>query len=264
MTAKKKEKFQKVKIELIDRPDEIVRLDIDDDELQELANSIQERGLIQPIGVTPRGERFMVVFGDRRFLAHKLLEKKDIMCRIEDIDDNQVAIDRAMENIQRVNLSAFEEGHIFKGLYERAGMNLDEISKAVGKSPGVVQRRMDIMRMPESFQKALHAAKISISVAEQLWSCPDEAKREYFLEMAVEHGITFRVARQWVDDFRKELRARTPGADPGRGEMSPFETVPIYRACDLCRAPVDYAKLKELRICPGCHGQIVEAFNKTE
>jgi len=261
--GKKKEIFRKIDLDLIDRPDDIVRMEIDDVELKELADSISERGLMQPIGVTPRGDRYLIVFGDRRYLAHELLKRKEIMCRIEDVEDTQVVIDRAMENIQRVNLTPFEEGHIYAGLKEKAGMSLEEISRRVGKSPGVVHRRMDILRMPESFQKALHSGGISISVAEDLWSCPDAAKREYFLELAVEHGITHKVARQWIDDFRKELRVRSEGVEGSREGLAPYEDTPIFRACDLCKGPVEYQDLKELRICTRCFEGIMEAVKKS-
>ena len=260
--AKKKEIFRKIKLDLIDRPDDIVRLEIDEGKLEELTASIKERGLMQPIGVTPRGDRFLIVFGDRRFLSHRVLGLREIMCRIEDIEDGQVVIDRAMENVQRVDLTPFEEGHIYAGLVEKGGMSLDEISKKVGKSPGVVQRRIDILRMPESFQKALHAGRISMTVAEELWSCPDQGKREYFLDLAVEHGITKDIARDWVDGFKKELRSRASAGGGSGGLAAPYEDVPIYRGCDICKNPVEYKDVKELRICPHCHGSIIEVLKK--
>jgi len=260
--AKKKEIFRIIELDQIDRPVDIARMEVDSDKLQELADSIKERGLLQPIEVTPRGDRFLIVFGDRRYLAHEALGLKGIMCRVEDIDDKQVIIDRAMENVQRVDLTAFEEGHIYAGLVEEKVLSLDEISKRVGKSPGVVQRRIDILRMPESFQKALHAGQTSMSVAEELWSCPDAAKREYFMELAVEHGITMRVARGWVDDFKKEQRGREAGTEGGGGGLVPYEDTPIYRACDICSGPVEYKDLQELRVCRSCHEGILEVLKK--
>ncbi len=260
--VKKKEIFRKIDLNKIDRPDDIVRLDINEGELKELADSIKERGLLQPIGVTPRGGRFMIVYGDRRYMAHEILMKTDIMCRIQDIDDSQVVIDRAMENVQRVNLTPFEEGHIYKGLLEKAKLSLAEISQRVGKSPGIVQRRMDILRMPESFQKALHSGYIGITVAEELWSCPDAAKREYFIELAVEHGITKDIARSWVDEFKKSKREESTAGGEGRGHAPFCEDVPIFRACDICRDPVEYKNIKELRICTGCNKSIIEALRK--
>lgn len=258
----KKETFRKIKLDLIDRPDEIIRMEIDQDELQGLAESIKERGLLQPIGIAPRGERYALIFGDRRYLAHKILGLKYIMCRIQDVQEEQIVIDRAMENIQREDLTPFEEGHTYCKLFEKAKMSVEEISKRVGKSPGLVQRRIDIMRMPDSFQKAIHKKQVSISVAEELWSCPDASKREYFLELAIEHGITAIIARNWVQDFKKDIRKKED--DIGGGGLAPmeFEDVPIYRACDTCRDPVEYKNVRELRICPECHKLISDATQK--
>lgn len=262
MVARKisKSTFKTIPIDQIDRPKEIARMEIDEGELKELADSIQERGLMQPIGVTPRAGRFMIVYGDRRYLAHKMLNKKDIICRVEDIKDLQVVIDRAMENVQRVNLTPFEEGHIYHGLLEKANMTIEEICKRVGKSPGVVQRRMDILRMPDSFQKALHQKTISLTVAEELWSCPDESRREYFLELAVEHGITAEIARNWVQEFRKAKRQAEKTNEKGGGVPAAFEDLPIYRGCDVCKGPVEYKDLEELRICKGCYKGIMAAL----
>lgn len=234
-------------------------MEIDQGAIEDLAKSIKHRGLLQPIGVAPRGDRYTIIFGDRRYLAHQFLDLKFIMCRIEDISDDQIVIDRCMENIQRVDLTPFEEGHIYVGLKEKAEMSIEQISKQVGKSPGTIQRRMDILRMPESFQKAIHEGEVSISVAEELWSCPDGAKREYFLELAVEHGITALIARNWVQEFRKQKREKKEG--DGGGGLSPmeYEDVPIYRACDICRDPVQYKDLRELRMCKNCFDAILEA-----
>lgn len=259
MSQRKKPTFKRIKLELIDRPDEIQRMEISEEGLEELAESIQERGLLQPIGVAPRGNRYAIVYGDRRYLAHHKLKLRDILCRVEEIDDIQIVLDRAMENIQRVNLTPFEEAHIYIGLKEKVGMTLEEISKKVGKSVGTVQRRMDIMRMPESFQKALHEKKINVAVAEELWSCRDASKREYFLELAIEHGITRVVAKQWVGDYNKVLRDTKRDVDRGIPSPLEYEDTPIFRACDTCKGPVEYKDVRELRLCPVCFKLILEA-----
>jgi len=260
--GKKKEIFRRISLELIDRPEDSVRLEISDESLAELAASIAERGLMQPIEVAPRGDRFIIVFGDRRFLAHKQLKKADIMCRVQEMEDDQIALDRAMENLQRVDLSPFEEGHSYHGLMEKFGFSVDEISRRVGKSAGVVQRRMDIIRMPEPFQRAIHAGQVTLSVAEEFLGCPDGGRRQYFLEMAIEHGVTQKVARQWVSDFKKELRIKGNGAAGGGGVSPVYDDVPNYRACDICKDPVKYEDLVDLRICKECSGEIVKVLKK--
>ena len=256
--------FHEIPLELIDRPDEIVRMEIDQKELEELAESIKERGLMQPIGVTPRGDRFLIVYGDRRYLAHEIIKAKKIMCRVEVIEDEQVVIDRAIENIQRVNLTPFEEGHIYKGLKEKAGLSLDEISKRFSKSPGRVRRRMDIMRMPESLQKALHNGYVNLAVAEELWMCPDEAKREYFLELAIEHGVTRMVVKGWIDEHKKSLRRLDDDVVRGGDDLPPYVEKPSYGACDICHSAVEYKDMTELRVCKVCGEVIGDAIKKSK
>lgn len=262
MTVKKANKaiFKRISMELIDRPEEISRMDIDLDRIRELAASIKERGLLQPILVHPKGNRYGIIAGDRRYMAHEMLGEKGIMCRIRDISGKEVKIDRAVENLQREDLTPFEEGFIYKGLVDKEGMSVEEISKLVSKSPGVVERRMSILKMPETFQKAIHSGAVSMTVAEELWGTPDTAKREYFLNMAIEHGITKEVARDWVSEYRKEKRTGETSGKSGGSAALAFEDVPIYRACDVCHGPCSYSDIVELRVCPGCGQTIKEAI----
>lgn len=254
--------FKVLELSLIDRPEHISRMEIDQERIKELADSIRERGLMQPIIVHPKGDRYGIIAGDRRFLAHELLGLEKIMCYIRNISGKEVKIDRAIENLQREDLTAFEEAFTYKGLRDDEKMSVEEISRVVGKSPGVVERRLAILKMPDSFQKAIHQGLVNMSVAEELWSTPDSAKREYFLMMAIEHGITKEVARSWVNDYRKEKRTAEKSSAVGGGGALAYEDVPIYRACDLCHGPCDYANIKELRICPGCDALITAAVMK--
>lgn len=264
MTKRKTERsiFKEIELSLIDQPEVVSRMEIDLVRIRELADSIKERGLLQPILVHPKGDRYGIIAGDRRFMAHDLLGLKKIMCRIRNISGKEVILERAVENLQREDLTPFEEAFVYKGLRDDHKMSVGEISQKVGKSPGVVERRLTILKMPDSFQKALHEGKVSLSVAEELWSCGDAAKREYFIEMAVEHGITKEVARMWVSDHRKAKRALKETGEAGGGGLLPLDNVPIYRACDICHDPVDYEKVIDLRICPNCHGSISEALKK--
>jgi len=115
--------FQSVKMELIDRPEDLARLDIQQKEIEGLAASIRERGLQQAIKVACRGDRFKLVFGDRRFLACRLLGWEAIEAVVVEATDRDIAIDRAVENIQRVDLTPVEEGLQYKAMMEKMGMN---------------------------------------------------------------------------------------------------------------------------------------------
>ena len=254
--------FKEIDLSLIDHPEELSRMEIDLDRIRELADSIKERGLLQPILVHPKGDRYGIIAGDRRFMAHEMIGLKKIMCRIREISGTEIIVERAIENLQREDLTPFEEAFIYQGLRDKHNMNSEQISKVVGKSAGVVERRLSILKMPDSFQKALHQRLVSISVAEELWSCPDSAKREYFMTMAVEHGITKDVARMWVSEYKKTQRTNPASSGGGGGVPLPYDDLPIFRACDVCREPVEYGKVKELRVCPVCGEAINSALKK--
>lgn len=254
--------FRYVAMEKIDPPGDGTRLEIPPEEIAELAQSIEERGLLQPILLTPRNERFEIIAGERRYRAHVMLGRDKIQAKVVEADAEAVALDRATENLQRRELSPFEEGMIYAGLRDKHGFTVAQIGQKMGKSPGRVERRLFVLKMPDGVQKAVHYGKISLGVAEELMSCPDQAKRLYFLEMAIEHGITVAVARMWVDEFKKSLRSRAADNEGGNSPPLSFGTQPIYRACDVCSGPVEYKDLVELRVCPVCGEQIGEALKK--
>jgi len=254
--------FKYIAMDKIDRPSEATRLEIDPEEIRELAESIEERGLLQPILVAPRGNRFEIVAGDRRYLAHVKLGRKKIQAKVSDSDDVSIIIDRATENLQRRDLTPLEEGIIYAGLRDKMGLTVGEMSQKIRKSPGRIERRLSVLKMPDSFQKALHFGKVSMAVAEELWSTPDAEKREYFMELAVEHGITQVIANKWVNEFKRSVRGSAGRTEEGSPLAEPFENVPIYRACDLCKDPVEYKDVIELRICPVCGEAIRETLQQ--
>lgn len=253
--------IKQVALDLIDRPEDLARLEIQSIEIESLAESIRERGLQQPIKVARRGDRFMIIFGDRRLLACKLLERKTIQATVVDATDEEIAIDRAIENIQRVDLTPIEEALQYKGMIEIMGMKLAQVARKVGKKEGTIKRRLDLLKFPDNFKGAVHRGQVSLTVAEELMACSDPAHRDYLLEMAVEHGITASIARMWVQDWRKKAAPR-PVVDEGGGGGEPlvFDRK-HYLACTLCEEAVDVTKIKSITVCQGCLDQLYDMLH---
>ena len=254
--------FKAVEMELIDRPEESSRLDIDTGAVEELARNIAARGLMHPITLNKKGERYEIIAGDRRYLAHRHLGLTKIMGKIINVDRKEVLLLRGTENLHRTNLTPLEEGRIYHGLMENVGMTVEMIAKETGRSAGVIKRRLDVIKMPESFQRALHKKSISLTVAEELWLCTDEAHREYLLEMACEHGVTKDVARMWVSDWKRSERSSPDASEEGGLTAGVYEEIPIYRACDRCKSAVESRAAKELRVCSGCYEELVKIVKK--
>lgn len=243
---------KQIQIGLINEPDGIIRMDIDPDGIAELAASIREVGQLQAILVRPRGSRYEIVFGHRRFLACQRLGMARILATVRELDDVQVALMRATENIERLDISPIEEAAVYQHLCEQLGMSIDDIGKKMGKSPSIVRRRLDLLRMPANLQQAIHHGKIGYSVAEALWSLGDLSAIEYYLPFAIEHGATLEVVRGWVKDHRDELRRQEGGPVRGGGFANPMEARPVYVACDLCRGAMEIGHETVIRTCPTC------------
>lgn len=252
MAAKSKAVRKHVALDLIDRPEDLARLEVSEEEIEELADSIRERGLQQPIKVARKGERFGIIFGDRRYLACKLLGKKTIEATVVDATEEDIAIDRAVENVQRVDLSPVEEGLQYQGMIEKMGLKLDQVAKRVGKKAGAIKRRLDLLRYPKEYINAVHRKQISLTVAEELVRCADAAHRSYLLEMAINHGITAGIARMWVQDWRKSQAPGVAVNPGGEGVPGPDFEKTHYIACSLCDQAVDVTKVKSITVCNGC------------
>lgn len=254
--------FQNVKMDLVDRPVDLVRLEISSTEIENLADSIRERGLLQPIKVARKGERFTIVFGDRRFMACKLLERKTIQAMVVDASDQEIAIDRAIENGQRVDLSPLEEALQYRAMIDELGFKMDQVAKKVGKKLGTVKRRLELLRYPTNIKEAVHAKKITLSLGEEIMDCKDPGHRDYLLEMAIEHGVTSALMRTWVQDWRKTIRTEGAVDVEGGGSRTVEFDKTTYMTCGLCDGPVPIDKVRSLTICDGCLNRLNDIMSE--
>lgn len=260
MAKVSKSKNRLIPLDQIDEPSGVVRLEINPSEIKDLAESIREVGLLQAAVVRPVGDRFEIVVGHRRYLAHKLNDARGIECVIRELSDLECALVRATENIQRVGLSPIEEAAIYADLRDNHNLTYEQISKRMGKSPGVVRRRLDLLKMPPALQKAVHHKQVTYSVAEELWSLGDDASIDYYLSFAIENGATRDVVRAWVKDAKDRKRREGSAGVVGGGEQSPMEPRPVYVACDICHGSMELGTEMIFRSCPTCTDHIKKAM----
>lgn len=253
------EQIQKIKLDLIDEPAGRIRLDISEEGVQELAASIEGLGQLQAILLRKAGDRFEIVFGHRRFLAMRSLGREKINAVVKELDDIQVALMRATENVAREDISPIEEGAVYVDLRDTHNLTLDEISRRMRKSVGIIKRRMDLLKMPPCLQKAIHSKQINYSVAEELWSLGDLGKIEYYLGFAVDHGATSTVVRAWVYDEKKKMRRAVAGDEPGESLANPMTNRPVYVACDVCLGSMEIGQETVIRACESCTKLIRQA-----
>lgn len=247
------EKIEVVKLDQIDRPARVARESIDPEKIRELAESIREVGLLEPVLLRPVNGRFEMVAGDRRFLAHKLLGLKDIKAIVRKLDDRETVIVRGIENLQRENLTPSEEGAFYVALKEEGGLTIKEVCRRTGKTEKTVSRLIWFSKFPEDVRRAVDRKDVSLNVLEVLAEVEDETMFKYFFDMAVGSGISPTVARLWVDDYLKTA-AGTYYSEGGGGPASntPVEVKPIFMTCEVCFNPCEISKVRSLVVCPEC------------
>jgi len=247
-----------IPIDLIDEPENAHRIDIDPDDLVSLSDSIREHGILQPIIVRQTGERYEIIAGHRRFLASVLAHITHIPAMIAiDGDAAQTDVIRAVENLQRANLTPVEEARICWQLHTERGIEVDEIAHRVGRSRAWVETRLQIAALPDDLINDLHSKTLPISHALLLGQITDEKHRKYLHEFARRDGVTVNVLSHWVSTWHVE-QAQAPEqpptlpAMPGEGQLADV-SIP----CGLCGNYVDYRQTGLVRLCPNC-GPIVE------
>lgn len=264
MTSKKikKDEFQDIEVENISPPRKQDRLEIDQSQIEELAQSILEIGLLSPIEVVKTEDGYEIVFGHRRWLAHKVLKKEYIKARVIELNENDIKIRRATENIGRANLTPLEEGLIYTEMVEGLKYTTTQISKKFGRGEGRIRRHIALTKMPIKIRDAVHFKRIKIGVAEELWRCIDNGHREYLLELSIEHGVTVQVVRKWVTDYNRQVKQGNTDIGDGGGEYKQMETQPTYYPCDLCNGPEDISKQKTMRMCQTCYVKLMEIIKE--
>lgn len=130
------EVIHELEIEKIDPPADAFRDLIDPDGVRELAESIRSQGLHSPILVRPVDSRYEIVFGHRRYLAHRLIGEVKIKSIVRVMTDDQVFEARAIENDQREDLNPMERARVYRRLREKFGMSNRQIAQRMGRSPG--------------------------------------------------------------------------------------------------------------------------------
>ena len=137
-----------------------------DKSLEQLAQSIDEKGLISPITVKKVDNKYIIVAGERRYRAHKLLNKKRILAYVIDADTTKDVMYMALiENIQREDLNPIEEAKGYKYLQENLQSSITEIAKTVGKSRPAVSNALRLLKLPDQIQDSILKGEINAGQA---------------------------------------------------------------------------------------------------
>lgn len=180
------------------------REDFDEQALNELAQSIAEQGIIQPLTVRKMGyEKYQLISGERRFRAAAIAGLQTIPCFIRVANDEQMLEWALIENIQRENLNSIEIAISYNRLIEECSLTQEELSKKVGKNRSTVTNYMRLLRLPAEIQAALRDGSLSMGHARTLINIADEEKQRILARKIVTDGLSVRDAEKLVQQLDK-------------------------------------------------------------
>lgn len=256
-------KTEMIAIEKIDPPKDIIRDQIDPESVRELAESIREQGLLQPILLRSNGNRYEVVAGHRRLLAHRLIGLTEIKAFVRTLTDEETLVLRATENLQREDLSPIEEAKVYGRLRQKMGLSIEEIARKMGKNRITVKKHLKLLELPEYIQDYVDRGTLSMQVGLKLNEIKDEELQRYYVGCAVEHGITAKVADMWVDDYEASKRGNYYESSRGRGEEEiKIEPAPIFVTCFVCHGPAEVGDITSVQICRACYNEVLLSRSK--
>ena len=176
------------------------RKDFDKNELQELADSIKENGVFQPILVRKSLSGYELVAGERRLRASKLAGLKEIPVIIKDFNDKEMMEISLLENIQRKDLTPIEEANAYEQLIKKLNYTQDQLAKRIGKSRANVTNLLRLLTLPNEVQKLVSDSKLSYGQARTLLALDSEDKIIDLANRCVKEGLS---VRQLEDLTRK-------------------------------------------------------------
>ncbi|MHB0968232.1 MAG: ParB/RepB/Spo0J family partition protein [Thermoanaerobaculia bacterium] len=164
-----------------------------DASLEELANSVREHGIVQPLVVTRAGEKYQLIAGERRFRAAQKAGLTSVPVVVKDLTRSGDLLQLALiENIQREDLNPIEEAHAYQQLHDEFALTQEEIAKQVGKERSTVANCLRLLRLPESVKRLVATGELSMGHARALLSVEGAKRQEQLAERVVRNGLNVR------------------------------------------------------------------------
>lgn len=169
--------------------------------LQELSESIRENGVLQPLLVRKKGQKYEIIAGERRYQASKLAGIEKLPVIIKDVDDQKMLELALIENLQRSDLNPIEEAKGYKQLLKESGMTQEALSKAVSKSRSAITNSLRLLDLPDEVQQFLFDGKMTAGHARAILAVPFEDARIRLAQKVVNEGLSVRATENLAPLF---------------------------------------------------------------
>ena len=193
------------------------RKTFNEEKLKDLANSIKENGVIQPLIIRKAQNGYELVAGERRWRAARIAEIKKVPCIIRNFDEKQNMIVAIIENMQRENLDPIEEALGLNEMIKRFEFTQEQVSNALGKSRAYIANSLRLLKLPEKIQNMIIEGRISAAHRRTIITIKDEKKQIEVCDKIIRNGLSVRAAERLTekikDDARPERKKRKPSVN---------------------------------------------------
>ena len=186
------------------------RTHFDESELSDLAASIEQVGVLQPIIVRPVGKGYEIIAGERRYQAARRVGLKTVPAIVKEIDDDASLELALIENIQRSDLNSIEEARAYKELLARTGMTQEQLSKKISKSRSAISNALRLLDLPEEVQQLVFDGSLSAGHARAILGVPSDDKRVMIAQKVVRDRLSVRQTESLVALFSVEQADKSP------------------------------------------------------
>jgi ParB family chromosome partitioning protein len=169
------------------------RTHFDETAIEELTESIRTQGIVQPLVVTPEGESWTIIAGERRWRAARRAGLEEVPVVVREVADARELLELALvENLQRSDLNPLEEAEAYAALQEKFGLSQEEVAGRVGKARTTVTNALRLLRLPEEVRDLLREGKLTAGQARPLLALPGEEEQIRLAARAVREGLSAR------------------------------------------------------------------------
>jgi len=204
----------RIPVDLIEPNPYQPRMSFDNDALQELASSIRTLGLIQPITVRRKGDKYQIISGERRYRASLLAGMDMVPAYIRDASEQGMLEMAIVENIQRENLDPIEVAMSYQRLMEECRLTQEQMADRVGKKRASVANQLRLLKLPAKVQHDLKVGLVSVGHAKVLLAVEDPATQEMLCDLIVKNGLSVRQLEDRVKALAKEGSKTSAKEDP--------------------------------------------------
>jgi ParB family chromosome partitioning protein len=250
---------QQISIDLIDEPKQAIRTIVVQEKLDQLVDSIKRLGILQPLKLKKAGERYEIIFGNRRYLAAKSAGLTSVPAIVADGQHSADPAEMVHENIVREDLNPVDLGQWLKQIKETEGLTYEELGAQFGYSRNWAEQYVALTRCDAEIQAAVEAGHIDMISGRRLQTIKDRSQRMELLSFAVRSGASQNTIAGWVAKAQIEQGSR-PAPAPPKGGYVPDERSPeLTFTCEWCNNTKRGDEIINVRLCGECHTGFIAA-----